>query len=98
MKTNASSRRESAPMLTAQRKQLILQRLSAEGQIIAKDLAQDLGTTEDTIRRDLRELAQAGKLQRVHGGALPASAADGDLRVRAAISTDDQVALGRAGA
>jgi hypothetical protein len=26
---------------------------------------------EDTIRRDLRELAQEGLLQRVHGGALP---------------------------
>ncbi len=35
---------------------------------MAKDLALELGTSEDTIRRDLRELAHAGKLQRVHGG------------------------------
>jgi DeoR/GlpR family transcriptional regulator of sugar metabolism len=85
-------------MLTVQRKQLILQRLSAEGQIVAKDLAQELGTSEDTIRRDLRELAQAGKLQRVHGGALPASVAVGDLTVREGVSVDEKVALGRAGA
>ena len=85
-------------MLTAQRKKLILSRLTAEGQIVAKDLAQELGTSEDTIRRDLRELAQGGKLQRVHGGALPASAAVGDLKVREQVSTRDKSELGRAGA
>jgi DeoR/GlpR family transcriptional regulator of sugar metabolism len=85
-------------MLTAQRKKLILSRLSTEGQIVAKDLAQELGTSEDTIRRDLRELAQGGKLQRVHGGALPASAAVGDLRIREQVSSQDKIELGRAGA
>jgi DeoR/GlpR family transcriptional regulator of sugar metabolism len=85
-------------MLTAQRKKLILSRLAAEGQIVAKDLAQELGTSEDTIRRDLRELAQGGKLQRVHGGALPASAALGDLKVREQVSPRDKAELGRAGA
>ena len=85
-------------MLTTQRKQLILHRLGRDGQVVAKDLAAELGTSEDTIRRDLRELAAAGQLQRVHGGALPASPAVGDLRVRQALSGDDKVALGRAGA
>jgi DeoR/GlpR family transcriptional regulator of sugar metabolism len=85
-------------MLTAQRKKLILNRLAAEGQIVAKDLAQELGTSEDTIRRDLRELAQTGKLQRVHGGALPASLAMGDLKVREQVSPKDKIELGRAGA
>lgn len=85
-------------MLTAQRKQLILGRLATQGQIVAGELALELGTSEDTIRRDLRELAQQGKLQRVHGGALPASAATGDLRVRQQVSTDDKQALGRFGA
>jgi DeoR/GlpR family transcriptional regulator of sugar metabolism len=85
-------------MLTAQRKKLILNRLASEGQIVAKDVAQELGTSEDTIRRDLRELAQGGKLQRVHGGALPASAAVGDLQVREQVSPKDKAALGRAGA
>jgi len=85
-------------MLTTQRKHLILTRLAADGQILAKALAAELGTSEDTIRRDLRELAQDGKLQRVHGGALPASAAVANLAVRAEVSTDDKVALGRAGA
>lgn len=85
-------------MLTAQRKQLILSRLATHGQIVAGDLAQELGTSEDTIRRDLRELAQLGKLQRVHGGALPASVAAGDLEVREQVSSLDKQALGRFGA
>jgi DeoR/GlpR family transcriptional regulator of sugar metabolism len=85
-------------MLTVQRKKLILTRLAADGQIVAKDLALELGTSEDTIRRDLRELALAGKLQRVHGGALPASVAVADHRVRENVSSRDKIELGRAGA
>ena len=85
-------------MLTSQRRQLLLARLAAEGQLVAKALALELGTSEDTIRRDLRELAAEGLLQRVHGGALPASAALGDLAVREQVSVADKAALGRHGA
>ncbi len=85
-------------MLTSQRKKLLLDRLAAEGQLVAKSLALELGTSEDTIRRDLRELAAEGRLQRVHGGALPASAAMGDLEAREQVSVADKVALGRWGA
>ena len=85
-------------MLTTRRKHLLLARLAAEGQLVAKALALELGTSEDTIRRDLRELAAEGKLQRVHGGALPASAAMGDLAVREQVSVADKVVLGRFGA
>ena len=85
-------------MLTSQRKQLILQRLARDGQVVAKALSDELGTSEDTIRRDLRELAQEGQLQRVHGGALPASPAVGTLALRRQVAPADKAALGRAGA
>lgn len=85
-------------MLTTQRKKLILDRLAREGQIVAKTLAAELQTSEDTIRRDLRELAQGGHLQRVHGGALPIAAAAGDMKVREQLSTQEKVELGRYGA
>ena len=85
-------------MLTSQRKNLLLARLDAEGQLVAKALALELGTSEDTIRRDLRELAAEGRLQRAHGGALPASAAMGDLAQREQVSVADKLALGRYGA
>ena len=85
-------------MLTTQRKQLILSRLKRDGQFVAKAFSEELGISEDTVRRDLRELAAEGHLQRVHGGALPASAAVGDLRVRALLAPDDKRLVGRAGA
>jgi DeoR/GlpR family transcriptional regulator of sugar metabolism len=85
-------------MLTMQRKQLILNRLKRDGQIIAKDLSQELELSEDTIRRDLRELAQEGLLQRVHGGALPVSPAIADFAAREQIATAAKTAIGRAAA
>ena len=85
-------------MLTQQRKQRILQLLQLNGQIIAKELSRELNLSEDTIRRDLRELAAEGLLQRVHGGALPASPAMGDFNARLNVATDEKKAIGRAAA
>jgi DeoR/GlpR family transcriptional regulator of sugar metabolism len=85
-------------MLTKHRKQQILSLLKRQGQVIAKDVSQSMGVSEDTIRRDLRELAQEGLLQRVHGGALPASPAVADFAGRERITTEGKVAIGRAAA
>src|SRR5947209_20495652 len=85
-------------MLTSQRKQLILNKLQRDGQVVAKALSQELALSEDTIRRDLRELAHEGLLQRVHGGALPASAAAVDFAGRQRLATEGKVAIGRAAA
>ncbi|SAK90604.1 DeoR family transcriptional regulator [Caballeronia hypogeia] len=62
-------------MLTSQRKKAILDALRRDGQVLATELSASFGVSEDTVRRDLRELAAEGSLQRVHGGALPASPA-----------------------
>ncbi|MFN8443898.1 MAG: DeoR/GlpR family DNA-binding transcription regulator [Caldilineaceae bacterium] len=85
-------------MLTDQRKQYILEVLKKEGQVVAKKIAQELDLSEDTIRRDLRELAQEGHLQRVHGGALPASPAVADFPQRQQIAVEGKAAIGRAAA
>src|ERR1700751_2962961 len=58
-------------MLTAERRALILERLNTHGRVLAADLTAELDVSSDTIRRDLRELDEAGLLRRVHGGALP---------------------------
>lgn len=65
-------------MLAAQRRDLLLERLRVDGRLVAKDLAVELGVSEDSVRRDLRELAAAGLCQRVYGGALPVSPAIAD--------------------
>jgi len=85
-------------MLTSQRKLFLLDLLKRDGKIVAKDVALQLDISEDTIRRDLRELAAEGLLQRVHGGALPASPAMGDFAARQQIAVDDKSAIGRAAA
>ncbi len=85
-------------MLTQQRKAHILAVLKDTGQVVAKTLSEQLNLSEDTIRRDLRELAAEGLLQRVHGGALPASPALADFSGRQAIATDGKKAIGRAAA
>jgi DeoR/GlpR family transcriptional regulator of sugar metabolism len=77
-------------MLAAQRRELLLSRLRADGRLIAKDLAAELAVSEDSVRRDLRELAAAGLCQRVYGGALPVSPAVADYATRAHVAVDSK--------
>lgn len=60
-------------MLTEERRQHILELLRRDGKVLSSQLSANLKVSEDTIRRDLREMADAGLLHRVHGGALPKS-------------------------
>ena len=69
-------------MMTAERRRSIIQTLQRDGKVLASELSKDLNVSEDTIRRDLRELAAAGILQRVHGGALPHSPVTASFTVR----------------
>ncbi|HEX6923232.1 MAG TPA: DeoR/GlpR family DNA-binding transcription regulator [Bacillales bacterium] len=57
-------------MYAAQRKTEILDRLRAKGTVTVNDLADDLGVSEPTIRRDLEDLEDEGKLKRTYGGAV----------------------------
>lgn len=51
--------------------------------VTVNELAETLGTSRETIRRDLTELASAGKVQKFHGGAsLPLIAGEGPFRER----------------
>ena len=77
-------------MLAAVRRELLLERLRRDGRIVAKEIAAELGLSEDSIRRDLRELDQAGLAVRVYGGALPASPAVADYAARTAVAPDSK--------
>ncbi len=48
----------------------ILETARREGRVSVEELAHHFGVTLQTIRRDLSELAEAGELERVHGGAV----------------------------
>lgn len=82
-------------MLTTERKALLMAALDKDGRIIAKEFSRKLDVSEDTIRRDLWELASEGLLQRVHGGALPASKALADLSTRGNVSADDKTEIAK---
>ena len=80
-------------MLVADRRDLLLTRLHDEGKILAGEIARELGISEDTIRRDLRELAAAGQCQRVYGGAVPVSRALVDYRSRAMVEPQSKARI-----
>src|SRR5947207_8791615 len=58
-------------VLSAERRARIAERVRSAGGVRAAELSAEFGVSADTIRRDLDELARAGLLARVHGGALP---------------------------
>jgi DeoR/GlpR family transcriptional regulator of sugar metabolism len=73
----------------------ILELLRAEGRIVASDLSAVLGVSDDTVRRDLDDLAEEGKLQRVHGGALPRSEVGATYEDRQVQSAEGKLAVAR---
>ena len=60
-------------MLKKERQEFILHQLNLHNKILCADLSNKMGVSDDTIRRDLQELALEDKLIKVHGGALSKS-------------------------
>jgi DeoR/GlpR family transcriptional regulator of sugar metabolism len=83
-------------MLTAERRRSIVQTLERDGKVLASELSKAMNVSEDTIRRDLRELATSGVLQRVHGGALPLTPAIASFTVRQQQAPGAKAAIARA--
>ena len=69
-------------MLTEERHRFIRGQLAAQGSVLAGQLATRFGVSEDTVRRDLRELARAGECRRVYGGAVAAAPYAGSFSLR----------------
>lgn len=86
------------PILPDERHAAILDRLLRDGRVLAADLAAEFDTSEDTIRRDLRDLAAAGRCRRVYGGALPPAPDIGPVSRRNGVARDAKRALGHAAA
>ncbi|SDK61994.1 DNA-binding transcriptional regulator of sugar metabolism, DeoR/GlpR family [Catalinimonas alkaloidigena] len=58
-------------LLREERLQYILLQLRATKRVTSTALSEALQVSDDTIRRDLHELAEQGLLRKVHGGAIP---------------------------
>jgi DeoR/GlpR family transcriptional regulator of sugar metabolism len=80
------------------RREAILALLRREGRVHAAGLAERFAVSLDTVRRDLQELAGAGALRRVHGGALPPSPGPARFVDRRADDVGAKVAVAEAAA
>ena len=74
-------------MITENRYQLILEILQNQKSATVQQLAEQIGTSESTIRRDLTALDNQGRLKKVHGGATlavhqPYLAAEADMTTK----------------
>ncbi len=60
-------------MLKQERQAFIVHQVNLHNRVLSSDLSSQINVSEDTIRRDLQELADKGKIIKVHGGALSRS-------------------------
>jgi DeoR/GlpR family transcriptional regulator of sugar metabolism len=60
-------------MLKKERQEFILREINLHNKVLTSDLCEAINVSEDTIRRDLAELAETGDIIKVHGGALSKS-------------------------
>lgn len=80
-------------MLKQERQQKILKILNEEQKVIASDLSQRLSVSEDTIRRDLKELDRKELVKRVHSGALRIGPPVVDFYTRQNVKSDIKMRL-----
>ncbi len=81
--------------LPGERQQTILRLLREQGRVVSAQLAAQLQVSEDSIRRDLRDLASQGLCRKVYGGALPATPDTPPLAARHAQRREQKLALAR---
>ena len=86
-------------MIAAERDNLIVELVNRNGSMSLADIAQELGASDSTVRRDLTRLHNQGRLRRVHGGAVKASPAefvfaDAALKGRQAMHMAEKRAIG----
>jgi len=80
-------------MLKEERQRYIVDKLRVEGKVLASELCESLHVSEDTVRRDLRDLFEMGMIQRVHGGALLRSSTENyTARQQQNVSAKDEIA------
>lgn len=74
----------------------ILEIAKRDGKVTVEQLAEHFGVTLQTIRRDLTELAEANKLERVHGGAiLPSGTTNIEYEERRNLNEVSKIAIAR---
>ncbi len=76
----------------------ILQTLDTTGSVGVGELAERFGVSRETIRRDLKALAETGRVNIVHGGAAGGATSEPSLAARNARNSAGKAAIGRTAA
>ncbi|WP_250197347.1 DeoR/GlpR family DNA-binding transcription regulator [Aquincola tertiaricarbonis] len=83
------------PRFVEERQQRIAELLKTRGRVEVAALAADYGVSDDTIRRDLRQLAARGLVQKTHGGAVALNTGVMSSQQRAAVMPAVKQAIAR---
>lgn len=94
----AMSDPQSVRALAPRRHGEILRRLTADGTVSITELADFFDVSRQTIRRDLKHLADRGQLDLVHGGATLFEPTEAAFTERREENADAKAAIGRAAA
>ncbi len=84
--------------LAVRRHNEIVQRLRAAGSVSVSELADTFGVSHETIRRDLKLLADHGHLEVVHGGAVRRGMMEPSIAQRGEANAAGKAAIARAAA
>lgn len=60
-------------MLKTERQNFILHQVNLHNKVLSADLSKQMNVSDDTIRRDIQQLSDEGKIIKFHGGALSPS-------------------------
>lgn len=89
---------EAGRVLAVRRHALILRRVESEGGVSVAELARELGVSRETVRRDLKALAETGWLRQVHGGASRLLPFEPPLAQRETVNADGKASIAAAAA
>ena len=83
----------------ARRQDNLVDLVRRAGKVSVAELADALGASRETIRRDLAQLERAGRVQKVHGGAIiPRLAGEGSFAQRMGTNMQAKTSMARAAA
>ncbi len=75
-------------MFALERQKMIIDLLNQTGAVSVSRLSEEMGVTEETVRRDLEKLEKQELLRRTHGGALPIDDSSNELSLNKRKSTN----------
>lgn len=84
-------------MLAKERKKLIWEMILQEKSILSKDLCKKFNVTNETVRKDLIELENEGKIMRAYGGAYIIGGVQNEVHanLRENVYTEEKASIGR---